>query len=141
MTKRAPKPPPTCRQIRFAWPCGARIRAPAEIAAELRTWAPERRAEHFRHEEEYAARYPGTAPSLREVGDLADRYVAYCAEVHLLRAASELDAGLCWSCAYDAAHRSLHLRRLVFEGLLAGFATSGRDERAEEEFELARCAA
>ena len=137
MTRRArtpaPAEPPKCRH------CSGPVRSVAEVAAELRTWTPSIRAEHFRHEEEYAAKFPTTAPGPRELKSGAEAYAAYCADLHLPTLALELDSQLCWCCAYDAARRFVHLRRLVFEGLLA--ACGGKDQRAEEEFELARCAA
>jgi hypothetical protein len=121
--------------------CAGPVRSVAEVAAELRTWTPSIRAEHLRHEEAYAAKYPPTAPGPRELNENSDRYVAYCADIHLPALALELDSQLCWCCAYGVARRFVHLRRLVFEGLLADFRTSGRDERAEEEFQLQTVAA
>lgn len=121
--------------------CSGPLRSVVEVAAELRTWAPIIRAQHLQQEEGYAEKYPETAPSPREVNVGADRYVAYCADLDLPALATELEGRLCQWCARRATRGFLTTRRLVFEALLAEYRTTGRDERAEEEFELARCAA
>lgn len=130
--RRAPK---TCRR------CSGPMRSVAEVAAALRTWVPDRRAEHIHQEMRYAEKYPDTAPSPSEVRAGADRYAAYASDIDLPALAFELEGGLCQWCAHREAQAFTATQRLVFEALLAEFRTSGRDERPWEEFELARCAA
>jgi hypothetical protein len=68
-----------------------------------------------------------------------DDVLAHVADVGLPALAVELEGKLCRSCARVEAERREHLRKLAFIGAVA--ASPGRDERAEEEFQLQAVAA
>jgi hypothetical protein len=108
-------------------PCPNSCRSVEEVAAEVLSFAP-----HWR-----AAVYNGCAPpDASEMRGREDSMVAYCADLDLPALALELIERLCRTCAEDRAEQFLALRARVYLALLAGFRSTGRDERAEEEFQL-----
>jgi hypothetical protein len=128
----APKRLAPCR-------CGAAVRAVAQVAKELRDFPASWRAVGVESwsESDYAIDSGGEVRFEDRHYAQGAGQLAHCADVILPELALELE-GRCQDCARAEAARLGHLRKLVFVGVLADFRASGRDERAEEEFELLR---
>ena len=135
--RRVPREPPQCVGARVPGYCGhpsdrcLNPRRPlAEVAEELRDYPARWRAAVYQHV---------TAPvDPLELEERERRQVGHAIDEDLAALALELTGKLCRWCAEEQALRFLSLRKLVFVGLLGSFRASGRDERAEEEFELNR---
>lgn len=115
------------------------VRTLQEIAEELRTYAPKWRAWSIEGEIDYLAK-SGRPADAGRMDENAGRLVAHCAEEDLPALAAEL-TGLCRCCARRAAESFTRTRQLAFIGLLRAFRSTGRDERAQEEFQFQAVAA
>lgn len=135
--RRAPKKPPACGL------CGGPPRSTAEIAQELREFPAfwralgvEGWAESKWALDEHGAVQFGDYHSASGASQLA-----VTADVALPALALELEGKFCRWCSHEVAEGTAHRTKLVFIALLKSLMPSGRDERAEEEFELQAVAA
>lgn len=137
MKRRAPKKPAQCSAVR-RWEdrfyrCLDVVRSVAEVAAELRGFSVRWRASGV----ECWSAYPMVGDYGRQDGSAM---LAAVADTELPALAIALEGKLCRRCAREEAERQGLALKLAFLGCLTGLA-SGRDERAEEEFNLGAVAA
>lgn len=135
--KRPPKKQPTCGA------CGGRPRQALEIAQELREFPAFWRSIGVESwsESKYAIDLNGE-PAFGDYQHAdGSSQLAFTADVGLPALALELEGTFCRWCAVAVAERTAHRTKLVFVALLASLMPSGRDERAEEEFQLQAVAA
>lgn len=133
--RRTPKKQPACGR------CGGPIRSVAEIAAELREFPAFWRCIGV---EGWAAhgRVLADRPYLEDLAEATGAsQLAFVADDGLPALALELEGKCCRWCALDVARERVGQQLLVYVGVLASFVSSGRDERAEEEFQLQAVAA
>jgi hypothetical protein len=89
---------------------------------------------------DYALDEQGRVPFEQRFHASGASQLAFAADEDLPALTCELAERVCRRCAEVETGRQLSVRKLVFVGVVAS-ASSGRDERSWEEFELARCAA
>lgn len=106
--------PQLCRERRHwrgdSWPCGSKVRTPAELAEALSAATGEHRAWSIYYDTRY---YPERMPS----ADAADRLLIWYADAEQLAWSYEL-RGMCQQCAERTAERVLALRPFVLIGVL-----------------------